>query len=179
MKPIIQAHSGEYIDLMDPSTAKFLIEDIAHGLANTCRFGGQCSPFYSVAQHCVHVSLLVPPRYARGGLMHDASEAYVGDVQSPLKDLLRDYQYIEDDVQFQIWIQHGGQGRNHPEIKKADLIALATEHRDLMPNTPTNEAWAMLDGITPDQDKIEPLGPMMAKEAFLNRYHQIVSEVGK
>jgi hypothetical protein len=176
MKPIIQAHSGEYIDLENPSNSKFLIDDIAHGLANTCRFGGQCSPFYSVAQHCVHVSLLVPPRYARGGLMHDASEAYIGDVSSPLKALLSNYSDIEERLQFEIWNWHGGQDRNHPEIKKADLIALATERRDLMPATTTNGAWSMLDGITPVRDKIEPLGPMMAKEAFLNRYHQIVAE---
>tara|TARA_R110000803_G_scaffold23746_3_gene57992 strand:+ start:1491 stop:2027 length:537 start_codon:yes stop_codon:yes gene_type:complete len=176
MKAIIQAHSGEYIDLENPHKSKFLIEDIAHGLANTCRFGGQCSPFYSVAQHCVHVSLLVPPRYARAGLLHDGAEAYVGDVSSPLKALLANYQYIEEDVQFQIWLQHCGQGLDHPEVKKADLIALATERRDLMPNTPTNEAWSMLDGITPDQDKIEPWGPYTAKEAFLARHRQIVSE---
>ena len=179
MKAIIQAHSGEYIDLENPHKSKFLIEDIAHGLANTCRFGGQCSPFYSVAQHCVHVSLLVPPRYAKAGLLHDAPEAYIGDVPSPLKALLKDYQFIEDDLQFHICFKLGEPSIYPPEVKAADLIALATERRDLMPNTPTNEAWAFLDGITPDQDKIQPWGPMMAKEAFLNRYHQIVAEVGK
>lgn len=179
MKTVIQAHSGEYIDLINPCESKFLIDDIAHGLANTCRFGGQCSPFYSVAQHCVHVSLLVPSRYAKAGLLHDAPEAYIGDVPSPLKALLKDYQFIEDDLQFHICFKLGEPSIYPPEVKVADLIALATERRDLMPNTPTNEAWAFLDGITPDQDKIEPLGPMMAKYAFLNRYHQIVAEVGK
>ena len=179
MKTVIQAHSGEYIDLINPRESNFLIDDIAHGLANTCRFGGQCSPFYSVAQHCVHVSLLVPRRFALAGLLHDAPEAYIGDVSSPLKSLLANYSDIEEAVKCHICFKLGEPSIYPPEVKEADLIALATERRDLMPNTPTNEAWAMLDGITPDQDKIEPLGPTMAKEAFLNRYHQIVAEAGK
>ena len=121
----------------------------------------------------------MPPRYALDGLLHDGAEAYIGDVPSPLKALLPDYQIIEEELQFQICLTNRQRSFYRPEVKEADLIALATEHRDLMPNTPTNEAWAMLDGITPDQDKIEPLGPTMAKEAFLNRYHQIVAEAGK
>src|SRR5574340_1371987 len=77
--------SGRKFWPLDPRPEDILIEDIAHSLAHTCRFNGHCRFLYTVAQHSVYVSHIVPPRLAFMGLMHDASEAYVGDMVRPLK----------------------------------------------------------------------------------------------
>jgi len=94
---LIRTFTGRTLDLLAPEPEAIAIEDIAHGLAHTCRFSGQCARFYSVAEHAVRVSQMVPAEHALIGLLHDASEAYLSDLVSPLK-VLRDlsgYRAIE------------------------------------------------------------------------------------
>ena len=91
--PWILMNSGLRVDLLDPDVASIDILDIAHGLSNICRFTGQTSVFYSVAEHCMHVSSIVEartgdPYLTLGGLLHDAHEAYTGDISSPMKAAL-------------------------------------------------------------------------------------------
>src|SRR5579872_2947230 len=88
-QPWIQTASGLEFPLFEPRLDAINIEDIAHGLSMICRFTGQCARFYSVAEHSVHVSHLVPREDAAWGLLHDAAEAYLGDVASPLKKHLK------------------------------------------------------------------------------------------
>jgi hypothetical protein len=97
MTALIRTFTGLDLDLLDPQPEAIAIEDIAHGLAQTCRFSGQCPRFYSVAEHSVRVSLMVPARDALEALLHDASEAYLSDLVSPLKALhdLMGYRLIE------------------------------------------------------------------------------------
>lgn len=88
--PYLQTVSGRWVNPFDPDPAQLDAGDIARALANQCRFGGHSRVFYSVAQHCVIVSRVVEER---GGdvedvfaaLMHDAGEAYLGDMPHPLK----------------------------------------------------------------------------------------------
>src|SRR5215211_1662406 len=88
--PYLQTVSGRFVNPFDPDPEQIDIGDIARALANVCRFGGHCRSFYSVAQHSVIVSELVEQR---GGdvedvfaaLMHDATEAYLGDMPHPIK----------------------------------------------------------------------------------------------
>jgi len=144
------------------------IEDIAHGLAFQCRFNGQTSEFYSVAQHSLIVAAIVPPHLYRAALLHDASEAYLGDVVKPLKGLLHGYKQIEDQLTTRIAEHFDVCFDDYSVIKVADLIALATEKRDLMPNS--TEAWSYLSGITPLADKIDPMPPSQAKHCFLDAW---------
>ena len=141
------------------------MEDIAHGLAYQCRFNGQTRAFYSVAQHSLMVAALVPPALHKAALLHDAAEAYLGDMVKPLKLLVPDFNRIEAAVTELIAAAFGVDFSDYAQIKQADLVALATEKRDLMPNS--TEPWSYLAGIAPLAQPIEPLGPQQAKDAFL------------
>jgi len=168
--PQIQLRSGRYFDLLNPDPALINISDIAHSLSNLCRFTGHVVEYFSVAQHSVFVSQIVPKEYALEGLLHDAAEAYVGDMASPLKALLPDYKTIECRVEEAIAkafnIQIGLRC-----IKQADLVMLATERSELMP--PSEDDWPCLEGIEPLTLYIQPQQPYDACRAFLDRYYQI------
>src|SRR5690348_16971168 len=88
--PYLQTVSGRWVNPFDPDPEQLDIGDIARALANICRFGGHARAFYSVAQHSVIVSRLVEERGggaedAFAALMHDATEAYLGDMPHPIK----------------------------------------------------------------------------------------------
>ena len=76
--------SGDHFD-PERDDNHFHIEDIAHSLALVCRYGGHAAWRYSVAQHSIHVSSLCPPELRLAGLLHDANEAYLGDIIQPNK----------------------------------------------------------------------------------------------
>lgn len=163
--------SGHYFDYLDPENSMICAQDIAWGLANTCRFGGQSLHYYSVAQHSVLVSHLVPPEHAQAGLMHDAAEAYVGDIVGPLKQLLPDYKAIEDRIEKVVAARFGLSVPWDPAIKHADLRALRTEQRDLTAGRADN--WNGLDQYQPADEVIQPLLPADAALLFLNRFAEL------
>lgn len=167
---MIQIHNGSYFDFNDPESADFDIEVLSHSLSNICRFTGHSRAFYSVAQHSVHVSHLVPKEYALFGLLHDASEAFLGDIASPLKAMLPQYKDLECKVQSMIFRKFGLLEVMPWEVKRADLKALKTEQRDLMRS---KDAWPGLEFIEPDERRIVPHLPMVAKHMFLTRFAEL------
>ena len=96
--------SGIVIDLEDPNDKHILVEDIVHALSNIGRFSGHARSFYSVAQHSVFLSWLVPKECQLEALLHDASEAYLQDLSGPLKHskYLEGYRELERQMQARI-----------------------------------------------------------------------------
>lgn len=164
--------TGNYFDFLRPEESKFGIAEIAHGLSNVCRFAGQCRYFYSVAQHSVLVSRIVPQEHAVAGLLHDAAEAFIGDVTKPLKRLLPDYKQIEMRVEEAIFARFGLPPTLPQCIKYADLVMLATEQRDLMPKH--DDEGACLNNIAALPDRIIPWSQSKAHRLFLQRYNSLM-----
>lgn len=172
--PSILLHSGNYFYFCNPRESKFGIEDIAVGLSKLCRFNGQCRAFYSVAQHSILVSQIVPEEHALAGLLHDAAEAFIGDMVAPLKGLLPEYKAIEREIEAAIFERFGIKTPLDPCIKAADLVLLKTEQRDLMNNS---DAWQDVTDIAPLPQIIDPwVLPRRAQVEFLTRYFDITGE---
>lgn len=170
----ITLYGGGYFDFIEPARSEIRIIDIARGLSNICRFNGQGrygDGFYSVAQHSVLVSRLVEPQHAFAALMHDAAEAYVGDMTGPLKQLCPDYKAVEKRVEAAIFARFGIEAPLHPSIKQADLRLLRTEQRDL--SSGPRDDWSGLDAYEPMEERIVPWAPAAAAAEFLARYNAV------
>ena len=169
--PYVSTVSGNRFYPFGPRIDHVSIEDIAHGLAYQCRFNGQTREFYSVAQHSLIVASLVPPHLRLAALLHDAAEAYLGDMVKPLKVLMPEFADLEDRVSALIASAFNVDFSDYEPIKRADLIALATEKRDLMPRSA--ERWSYLDGIAALPEPIATMSPWQAKQAFLARFAEL------
>jgi len=163
--------TGRLFPLLQPHTFEFDIEEIAHALSRICRYTGHTRQFYSVAQHSVYVSGLVPDEYKLEALLHDASEAFLGDVSSPLKALLPEYKAIEAAVEKAIAKQYGLPFPLSPTVKTADLAMLVNEKRDLMP-LGHDDWWPRPESMAHRGVKVQPLGPTTSKMLFLDMYHR-------
>ena len=166
--------SGRRVHVLKPRPEDVVLADVANALARVCRFGGHVSIHLSVAQHSVLVSEIVGDMGGDGklqlvGLLHDASEAYVGDVISPLKHQLADYKEIERGWQEAIGKSLGADLVAMPDIiHRADKVAFDTEWRDCFPDR--LPVW----GATPSTARrIHPMGPDAARDLFLARYDQL------
>lgn len=163
--------SGAHFDLADPQPDMINVLDIAQGLANECRYAGQCRWFYSVAQHATLASQIVDREFALEALLHDAAEAYIKDIPRPLKLLLPDYRAIERRVDAAIRHAFALPERMSDPVKKADLILLATERRDLM--IPDATEWEILRDIAPLDKRIRAQPPRVAESHFVRRLLEI------
>lgn len=149
----------------------------ACSLSNICRFAGHLSHFYSVAQHAVLCSQLVPQEFAFEALMHDATEAYCQDIPAPLKRLLPDYKRMEEKIDAVIREKYGLPPVMSTPVKYADLIMLATERRDL--GLDDGSFWPVLEGIpATEMFNVIPLAPGHAYGMFMERFNEL-SELRK
>jgi uncharacterized protein len=175
--PYLQTVSGRWVNPFDPDPDQLDAGDIARALANQCRFGGHSRVFYSVAQHSVIVSELVEQR---GGdaedvfaaLMHDASEAYLGDMPHPIKhrsSLGAAFKAAEDHLEAALRERFGIKA-HVPEIKRADRALLATERRAF---SAEGWHWPELEGVEPLELELTALAPDEAAQAFAQRYAEL------
>ena len=155
------------------------IEDIAHSLSLICRFIGHTDSFYSVAQH----SILVAQELRREGydaktqfigLMHDATEAYLGDIPTPIKALLPYYKTLEETFWASIAMKYHLPHELPPEVKVADGVLLATEARDLMGDP---QGWGLKYEPSKHITKITSWDPRYVKQEFLLVFRDLQVEM--
>jgi hypothetical protein len=125
----MQTYSGVIFHPLDPKPETIIITDIAAALSKMCRFGGHCSRFYSVAEHCIHVARHAPVRDKLTALLHDASEAYLVDIPRPIKPQLANYYELENALMEKISKRFGTTWPLPAHIKVIDTMIL-TDERD-------------------------------------------------
>jgi uncharacterized protein len=173
----ILTYTGQYFDFADPQPDQVDIKDIAHGLSNLCRFNGQCSKFYSVAEHSYHVSVLAEQYDLRSDIiqaafLHDAAESYLGDLVSPLKEAVSVLNSLENGLLLAISSRFDVDFWSFGKlIHQLDLQLLKAEKRYFWPND--KETWPCLHS-TPDHSiPIQCWPPDLAEEMFLSRFNQL------
>jgi hypothetical protein len=177
----MQTYTGRFYPLLAPRAGDVCIADIAYALSNLARYTGharrgELDEVYSVAQHSVLASYFVPPEHAFAALMHDAAEAYVGDMSSPMKQCVPDFKHVER----LSWLAIVEMWPQLPlelpeEVKHADLVMLATEKRDLM--APEPRPWIPLPEPRPEPIEVWPAD--VACAVFLQRFAALVNHEPK
>jgi len=187
----IRMHSGRIVFPLHLKSDQVLITDIAHHLSHICRFAGATDSFYSVAEHSVRVLRYVGRNrflyIRRWALMHDAAEAYLGDVPASYKDRVyfrmdcqtkderfrtetyyATFRTVERMVMDEIKKAVGMEGSKPDLVEQADLVLRATE-RESLSNGLNGVELEPLAADLPDPltTTIRPWGIVKAKSEFL------------
>ena len=171
--PNIQLTSGKPFFITDPDPDDVCIEDIAHSLALICRFNGHCLWHYSVAQHSVLVSYMVPPEYALQALLHDAAEAYVGDMCYTVKSVMPEFIAIESRVWNVIASRFGVPVDLHPSVKRADRDILYYERKSVMAPSIGTDWGDMVDPWLDPYPIIDNWDWQYAEVKFFQRFEEL------
>ena len=167
----IKVSSGHYVDIQSPEPDMIDIQSIASALSKICRFGGHCPLFYSVAEHCIHAAGFAytdghPLEVVAAVLLHDATEAYLGDMVKPLKQLLPEYSKLEGKMELAVSDHFRIDFRKHRDvIKHYDRLMLKAEKIAQWPEDNSQwEGWLEIEA-RPVQFKYYM--PEQARIAFL------------
>lgn len=174
----IQTISGKAFDLDQPKPDMVDFNDIATALSKICRFNGHCRGFYSVAEHCVRVARAMPA-FKIYGLLHDAHEAYIGDITTPTHAALMlmnagtSIDDLKEKVDVAIYKAAGipplAGHPAEPLVKVLDKILCQTERRDLL--APPPASWgAAFEQLQPLPEKIEPWAMADAERIWLRAF---------
>lgn len=177
---VVTTHSG-FFNLDTPEPESILIEDIARSLSHICRYNGHPEHHYSVAQHSVIMSHLVDSDFAFEALMHDAHEAYIGDIARPVRMKLGEaLRELEETAWKAVAERFGLPLAMSPEVKWIDDLMIVIEKQALLPNhkddLPGTEHLANVE--IPGEVQIERLHPGEAASRFLERYHELCPVMG-
>ena len=171
----MQTFSGVCYWPADPRVEDVRIVDISHALANLCRYTGHVRIYYSVAEHSIHVSYIVPPEHALTGLLHDATEAYTNDINRPLKKSLPDYRQIEARNWKVVAEKFSLPAKMPAAVHAADHAMLRTEQVALMPYCDLAPHWRehAIPGFI-----IHCWTPAEAEAKFMQRFYELTSGLG-
>lgn len=161
--------SGELININKPTAEMIKLEDIANALSKICRFGGHIPQFYSVAQHSVIVAALAPEDRKFEALMHDAAEAYVGDMIKPLKNIIGIPFYTLEDLFIRVICEKFSLDYDKMQkLKEYDVMALEVEHEFLI--NKNKECWTFNMNTLKLPDTI--MNHHEAKYEFMIAFHK-------
>ena len=163
MSIVVQTYTGRMVDLTRMTARDVDPVDIAHALSMICRFNGHVTEFYSVAQHSINVARMVTPHDRLAALLHDAAEAYMGDIVSPIKRAMPDADRLEAGIRVAICNRFALSTTIPDSVKDADVRMLATEARDLLPGGPRWGVDALPYGRT-----VIPVAQRFARARFLD-----------
>lgn len=173
----MQTFTGRCVHPLSMTPGDVDVVDIAHGLSLLCRFNGQCDRYYSVAEHCLLMSQqFTDLDLAAWALLHDATEAYVGDMIRPLKASMPAYRQVEDDVMLAIARRfdlplRGERDASMPApVKLADQRILLAERNALMANT--QRRWDV-DDLEPLPVEIVGYDPVTIEQMYLRRFDEL------
>lgn len=174
----IETYTGKQFHILDPQQDEIDLYDIAHALSMQCRYTGHCESFYSVAEHSYIISLMVPKEDALAALLHDASEAYLTDVASPVKPLLENYKAMEETIMRAIAEKFKFDYPLPETVKRADRAQLKTEAKYLMASG--GQTWNQEQfGDGSIKGKIPKCyQPIEAKQLFLSRFWELSDNTG-
>lgn len=160
----IQTYLGNRVYPLEPErNGCFAIQDIAHALSMICRFNGAVRRFYSVAEHSVLMTALLPPELALYGLLHDAAEAYLCDLPRPVKQCLPGYREVEERLLAAILRWFGLEERLPEAVKDLDRRLTYSEGLDLMPGGIVGWGWR----APPVGVRFECLAPEVAEGRYM------------
>lgn len=167
----IPTYTGRHFTPLAPRAEDVDIKDIAHSLSMQCRYNGHSQVFYSVAEHSVLMSRQVSGKAALYALMHDAAEAYLSDIVTPIKKYLR-LEAVEKEIWHAVQRKFGVVLTPEVigEVELADLKMLATEKNQIIND---EGEWAPLQGIAPYDLYIMGWEPKAAEAEFLNRFKEL------
>jgi 5'-nucleotidase len=168
----IVTSTGAYFDILDTTPEMVCIEDIAHSLSQANRFTGHTKFPYPVSQHSRLGSYLVPTKYALRFLLHDASEAYLGDMNRPLKHFTTagvEYRKVEAILQGVIYNKFGLLAEDPEIVHEIYNQMLYAEKAQIMPATEWKTLWSK-DRVAADVTIYET--PFRVNKAlFLDRFY--------
>ena len=179
-KAWIVTYTGLLFYHLAPTPEMISIKDIAHSLSQTCRWTGHSKFHYSVAQHSFYCSYLVTSDLALAALMHDSAEAYIGDMNRPLKHYTpagASYMKVEEMIERVIFKKFGLSYPLPEEVKIADTQMLYTE-RDQIMNLGTHVYEPRKWGYDETRADIQIVKwtPRHAEKMFLSRFESLNKE---
>jgi hypothetical protein len=176
----IQTYSGGVLHILDPRQNEIRATDIGHSLAMQCRFTGHVRRFYSVAEHCVLGSRAIEPQFALDFLMHDASEAYIADINRPLKHFTQvgpAYLEVESRIMAAIRQRFGLREVEPEQVKLVDNRMLYAEKQELLPPMEWTMKWGTEESRHPAEVKIRCWSPEVAEAEFMHRFFELTGQL--
>jgi len=183
----IETFTGKRVNPMHLDKELIDIVDIAHSLSLQCRFVGHCLTFYSIAEHSILVADLLRKMLTENAddvdigaeatrktclaaLLHDATEAYLGDLSRPVKhhSAFKFFVEIEQQILGKIMLKYRCTGADWELIKKADNMMLATEAEHLMADS--GKGWYLPEPPLPRRLRL--LAPEDVEPMFLLRFEK-------